>query len=281
MRKIKLVLSGSGTRFPVFIGAIKRLLEEGYEIEEVCGTSGGAIISAGFALGMSVDELTKLCLDILPRLNELVSFSFSDLLNKQGVISGDKIEKEFLSHTGKANFESTKIPLKVITVNVDQDTVKEPYTIFGTKETPKSDIAKAVRASMSLPIIFTPVLYNNDRYIDGGVTASMPLDVYGEDAHDVIGLKILPIKNEGANNLKIPFLFKPFKDLILFTVKILEIVKDAFLQEYIDDAKGAKIIDLKTRHSGLNFSLTKEDILDMIEEGYNSTDANINNMDHS
>ena len=48
-KKVKLVLSGSGTRYPCFIGTIQRLLEEGYEIEEVCGTSGGAIIAAGFA----------------------------------------------------------------------------------------------------------------------------------------------------------------------------------------------------------------------------------------
>ena len=50
----KLVLSGSGTRYSCFIGAIKRLFEEGIEIDEVCGTSGGGIIAAG--LGWKYDK---------------------------------------------------------------------------------------------------------------------------------------------------------------------------------------------------------------------------------
>ena len=65
-RNIKLVLSGSGTLYPVFVGAIKRLIKKGHQVQAICGTSGGAIVAAAIAGGMPIEDLEKLVKRLLP-----------------------------------------------------------------------------------------------------------------------------------------------------------------------------------------------------------------------
>ena len=59
-KDIDLVLSSSGVRAPCFIGAIDALKERGYNIRRIAGSSGGAIIAAGYALGMTTGEMRAL-----------------------------------------------------------------------------------------------------------------------------------------------------------------------------------------------------------------------------
>ena len=96
-KKIKLVLSGSGTKYPCFVGAIKKLLEEGYEIEEVCGTSGGALVASGLASYYdsknplaTIDRLEKFMIDFLP--GKLIDWNFLPFF-RRGFIGGKKILK--------------------------------------------------------------------------------------------------------------------------------------------------------------------------------------------
>lgn len=264
MKKVKLVLSGSGTRFPVFAGAIKRLVEEGYEFEAVCGTSGGAIIGAGIGLGFDSDKIVDICLSILPGLQRLLDPSLWTFFWKWGLLKGSKIEEELLRHTEGAKFGDSKIPLKVVTVNYDKANTLEPYHVFSTEDTPDICIARAVRASMSIPFVFEPVVINDDRYVDGGVGANFPIDIYGEDATDVIGLNMFP--NHDAPKRRT-------KHLIEYVFTIMDIFSSATLKEYIADAHGAQVINLKTKHGGLNFFMTEEEVIDMIEEGYNCVDT--------
>jgi NTE family protein len=264
MKKVKLVLSGSGTRFPVFVGAVKRLSEEGYEFEAVCGTSGGSIVAAGLSLGFGIDKITDICLDILPGLQRLLDPSLWTLFSKWGLLKGSKMESVLLDHTGRTKFGAAKIPLKVVTVNYDKANTIEPYNVFSTEKTPDVCIARAVRASMSIPFVFEPVLINGDRHVDGGVGSNFPIDIYGENATDVIGLNMFPNYNGPRRRAK---------SLAEYAFTIIDKFSSASLKEYVTETTCAKVINLETKHGGLNFFMTKAQVLDMMEEGYHSVDT--------
>jgi len=264
-KKIKLVISGSGTRFPMFVGAIKRLHEEGYEITHVCGTSGGAIIAACVACGMSTEDMYNFCLDILGDFSKLADPSLWSLIWNWGLIRGRKIENEFNKVFYKA-FSQTKVPLKILTVNYDTSSVDEPYNVFCTKLTPDMNIAKAVRASMSSPLVFEPVTINNHRHIDGGIVANFPIDIYGKEGSDVVGLHIAPLNNKVLTRKKT----KGLLGLAQYIVDITDIFISAATKEYIEDVNGATIIPLRTDFPSMSMELSQENIKIMFDQGYNS-----------
>jgi len=254
-KKIKLVLSGSGTRYPVFAGAIKRLIEEKYEITEVCGTSGGAIVAA--ALGAkynysrpesSIDGLMKL-------LNESLPGPFLDPrlfpFGTRGIFKGNKILKEFRRHFPET-FLETRIPVNIVTFNMN----KGVHKIWSDKDAGIS-LPLAVRASMSLPLIFDPVRINEDLHIDGGISANFPLDVFG-DGKDVIGLRFKTLGNKKR-------VVKNKIDLINATV---DGMMEASMREHMEDAHYAQTCFLKTNHGGLNLLMNKKDVSSQVEEGY-------------
>lgn len=264
-KKYKLVLSGSGTKFPVFIGALKRLEEEGIEFEEACGTSGGAIIAAGLASGYKASsDLINLSKDFMPRLNKLLDPSLRSLFWSWGLIRGEKLEKEFRTFL-PGKMKHTDIPLRIVTVNYDKRSKENPYNVFCSKSTPEADLYKAVRASMSIPLVFTPVKIDGDRHIDGGIAANFPLDIYG-DSENVIGLNFM------ASPKKRKTRQWGVKALIGYILNVVDIFINAASKEYIDDAPQARIFNLPTVQDGLDFFMSEEDVDLMISEGYKAVD---------
>jgi NTE family protein len=249
---MKIVLSGSGMLYPIHVGAIKRLLECGC-IDEVCGTSGGAIIAAMIASGM--DNYVDTVLDNLPAESKVLDPSFVNLRH-YGLMSGKKIEDMFKKFY-IPKFKDTKIPLKVITVDLNE----KKHCIFGTKETPDFPIARAVRASMGIPGIFSPVSIGGNMHVDGGVVANFPLDIYGT-GQDVVGVRIKPTIYRSNDILNI-------KDYIS---SIIGVMMDSLANHSIRAAVDARTITIPTTRSGLNFMLTKTEAEEMIEEGYSFVD---------
>lgn len=272
----KLVLSGSGTRYPCFIGAIKRLLEEGIQIDEVCGTSGGGIIGAGLSWTYdkndplkTTKELEDLALEFLPGPlldPRMVDFAFSVNLgnlfkpgkkvlyrNTHGIFKGNKLLNKLRKEVKRKNL-TPRIPVRITTFNTNMKEAKI-WTLEDGVE-----LALLVRATMSLPFIFDPVLINGDLHTDGGATANFPLDVFGEDA-DVIGLtfgNISGIRSE-------------VNDKITLASAHIDGMMAATMNEDIRDAGNrSRVCRIRTRHGGLNLNMTKDQVNDQIREGYES-----------
>jgi len=260
LKKIKLVLSGSGTRYPVFAGAIKRLLLEGYEIEEACGTSGGAMIAG--ALGTKYDknnalntiiDLTDMMLNSMPgQLLDPRWFPFGI----RGLFKGNKFLEEFEKRF-VSSFEDTKIPINIVTYNVS----KRVHKIWNNRDKGVS-LPLCVRASMSLPFIFDPVEIDGDLHIDGGIAANFPLDIFGS-GENVIGLRFA--SNESPKERRV----KTKLDLIDATI---EGMMSATMNEHIEDAMYARVCPLYTKHAGLDLLMTRDDMNEQVREGYESVD---------
>jgi len=264
-KKIKVVLSGSGTRYPVHLGGLIRLVEEGYEVSEICGTSGGSIVATGVALGYDIkSELPGMMIDLLPSKTGALKYSLISLFLKWGFINGDGIEKLFSKFTNGKLLGDTKIPLHIVTTNLDRQVMR----VFSSETDPKMCIAKAVRASVSIPGVFTPVMIDKEMYVDGGLVGNYLIDRFGYD-DDVFGFRfedILPVTSYKEAS------YKKITNVREYLSANVDSIMNANAREHIEDALFARTITMRTRHDGLNFKMTEKDVEEMISDGYDSVD---------
>jgi NTE family protein len=163
--KVHLVLASGGARGVTHIGVIERLEEEGYEIVEISGCSMGAVIGGLYAAG-ALDTYKEWLLKLQRSdVFRLLDFTFA----KHGFLKGEKVFSTITDLIGPRNIEDLKIPF--CAVATDLNTGDE--VIFK-----KGDLYHALRASISIPGIFTPVNVSNSNVIlvDGGVVNPLPLN---------------------------------------------------------------------------------------------------------
>lgn len=256
-KSIKVVLSGSGLLYPMHVGAIKALHEEGYSIKEIAGVSGGSIIAAAIASGIKPGkELEDLVLDTVPSENQLIDPTWCPLRH-WGLIKGNRIRKELATHF-KSIFDLTEIPLKVFAVNIDEqgNFHDSLYTVFGTTETPDIEIADAVRASLSIPGVFKPHKIGEHRFIDGGLVINYPLSAFGV-GKDVIGFHI-----RGNREYEKP------TSLLSYAKSCFRLLMEAVNRQHIDEELWGQTVLLETHMSSLDFRYGADEVREMIQMGY-------------
>lgn len=145
--KIGLALSGGGVRGIAHIGVWKALSESGVEPSFISGTSAGSIVGACIAAGMSWKQLKVIAHDTF----------WPSLLH------GETLERFCNCHLPKS-FDDLKLPFAVVTSMPSKKT-----TVIQ-----EGDLASAINASCSLPIIRNPVERDGLRLKDGGLTCVIP-----------------------------------------------------------------------------------------------------------
>jgi NTE family protein len=162
-KKIALVLSGGGARGMAHIGVIEELERQGYEISSIAGTSMGALVGGIYALG-KMEEL-KNWLYTLDKLKvfHLVDFTFSG----HGLIKGDRVLNTMKEMIADKNIEELNIPF----VAVATDVLNKKEKVFTT-----GSVYDAIRASIAIPTVFTPVRTTNAVLVDGGVMNNIPIN---------------------------------------------------------------------------------------------------------
>ena len=162
MKTVSLVLGSGGARGLAHIGVIHWLEENGYKIESISGCSMGALIGGIYTVG-KLDEfenwvraITKL--DIVSLLD--VSWS------KSGLVKGDKIINTLIELVGDQLIEN--LPIRYTAIAADIVNEKEVWINSG-------NLFDAIRASISLPLFFTPYNHKGINLIDGGVLNPVPI----------------------------------------------------------------------------------------------------------
>jgi predicted acylesterase/phospholipase RssA len=250
MKKIRLVISGSGTRYPVQIGAVCELLDMGYEFPEILGASGGAITGAAAAKFKTSAELEKLATTLLPK--KFLTRSWFPFGGKAGLYTMDGIEKTFTENLHK-NVEDGHSRLHIVTTNW----TKGEKVVWR-----KGLLAPRLCASMCLPI-FDMVEIAGDLYEDGGVSMNFGLDYTGWDdpnpAIPTIGLKVRSPSDDKPR--KAPF---TKLDRAVGTIENMLRAQD---REHIEDAHWAKVVMLDTTSGGLDLQMGEKDVQKMLQEG--------------
>jgi NTE family protein len=159
---ISLVLGSGGARGLAHIGVIHWLEEHGFEITSISGCSMGALIGGIYAAG-KLDVFEHWVRDI----SKVDIFTLLDLSwQKNGLVKGDKIIATLTELVGDVSIE--ELPIKYTAVAADIANEKEVWLSSGS-------LFSAIRASISLPLFFTPFHYNGVDLIDGGVLNPVPI----------------------------------------------------------------------------------------------------------
>ncbi len=182
-KKIGLVLGGGAAKGLAHIGVLKTLKANNIPIDMIAGTSIGALVGACFAKDGEIDAFEEIVLNIdWKQLALLIDPNLA--LLKKGFIHGEKIKELLCSIIGDIEFKDLKIPLRVLATNI----------ITGEEVVIKSgSVAEAVRASISIPVIFTPVKFENKFLVDGGIVNPVPVNTARNmGAEFVIACNVIP-----------------------------------------------------------------------------------------
>lgn len=208
-KQLDLTLSGTGpVRFPAWVGVLRYIEERGYHIRRLAGTSGGALVGGLYAAGMSVDDLESVLLK-----TDYSDFARTSWWRVAKAIAwpkafgggymnnGYKLEKFLHGLIGKKSFKHAK-GLHIFTTDMCNGVSK----IFNWKDDYHYSIAKAIRASISLPIIWNGVPYKYKKghrvkgikrrrtvLMDGGLRNNFPIDYFEPTDLDVISGKKVPL----------------------------------------------------------------------------------------
>ena len=159
---VSLVLGSGGARGLAHIGVIDELQKSGYEIRSISGCSMGALVGGIFAAG-KLDEFEQW----VRAINKVDIVSLLDISwQKHGLVKGDKIINTLVELVGDKTIEELPMPYTAVAADVRNE--KEVWINSGR-------LFDAIRASISLPLFFTPVEYKNGHLIDGGVLNPVPI----------------------------------------------------------------------------------------------------------
>ncbi|MBT5419619.1 MAG: patatin-like phospholipase family protein [Candidatus Cloacimonetes bacterium] len=229
-KKIGLTLGGGGARGICHIEFIKVLDDMNLKPSVISGTSIGAIIGAFYASGLTGKEINDI-LDTIDISNKKIDKDISasktegskiekfvddkitdikEYYNKfenihkmidisffknTSFIYGKGVEKFFNDNLPVKTFEELEIPLKIVAT----DYWEQKQVIFDS-----GDLIHAIRASMSIPAVFEPVINDDMVLIDGGITNNLPYDIIQDEcditvAIDVSGNVSIPNKVKAPN----------------------------------------------------------------------------------
>lgn len=190
MPKFHLVLSGSGARFPAFLGVLNYASKHVYpcmmsQLAMLLGSSGGAAVCLLIALGYHLSFLERLSFRL--EYNDLRSLDIACLLTDFGIDTGYKFERLFktlIKHklgNALATFAdlwaARHIDLRITGTNITQRKLE----VFSKDTTPDMPLWLAVRISTSLPLVFTSPKWHEDHYTDGALLASFPIHLLPQD----------------------------------------------------------------------------------------------------
>ncbi len=161
-KNITLVLSGGGARGIAHIGVIEEMESRGYVINSIAGTSMGAFVGGVYAAG-KLKELKEWLYTLdKQKIFSLLDFNFG----MQGFIKGDRVLNAMRAFVPDTEIESLRIKFTATAF----DLANEKEVVFST-----GNLYQAIRASISIPTIFTPVISGNSILVDGGVVNNIPV----------------------------------------------------------------------------------------------------------
>jgi len=265
--KLGLVLSGGGIRGAAHIGAIKALEENNIKADIVTGTSAGSMVAALYSMGYTAAEMyeflkkyAKTIMGITPR------YLFSNIRENQGIkvkgmVSGINIEKvmqEIAKEKNISKINDVNMPIAIVAT----DLLDSKKVVFTNRENLTEnyclrdiDIGTAVRASCSVPGVYTPVEFGEYQLVDGGLFNNLPV----EEAKKLGAEKIISIKFNIKHKRK-------YNTLYNIAMQSIDLMTENLIQESIKQSDVLINLDLKDVKS---FNLSKMEFC--YEQGYKQT----------
>ncbi|HSR87456.1 MAG TPA: patatin-like phospholipase family protein [Pontiella sp.] len=220
MINIGLALGGGGAKGFAHIPVLEVFDEMGIKPSCITGTSIGAILGALYASGHTAKDIAEMfhklivppnasLKDLIRQKDVLKIFELLDphiSIKPQGLLKGEKLLEFLYSQMKVSSFEELQIPLKVVAT----DFWRREQVVFDS-----GNLLPALRASMALPYIFTPVELDGRVLVDGGLVNNVPHDLLGRECDVRIAVDIMG--TDSTPPTKIPSL----RDAIFHTYQVM------------------------------------------------------------
>jgi NTE family protein len=190
MATVSLVLGSGGARGYAHIGAIEEIQRRGYKIVSVSGSSMGALVGGLYAAG-KLDAYKEW----VSSLNWMGVVRLLDFTLSKGAIRGDKVFVKLAEILGTPDIES--LPIDFTAVSADIAHQKEVWF-------QKGSLLEAIRASVAVPGLFTPVIKEGRVLVDGGVLNPLPIIPAVAAQADLIIAIDLNTGDSSHSHLKLP-----------------------------------------------------------------------------
>lgn len=169
--KVAVVLGAGAAKGFAHIGVLKVLESNRIPVNMIVGTSAGSFVGSLYAYGFTAFQLQKISFDI--QQSELADYTIPD----NGFIKGEKLEAYINRMLRNTPMEKLRIPFYAVATDIQSG--KE--VVFGSGNT-----GSAVRASCSIPGVFSPAVIGGRMYVDGGLVSPVAVEAALRQGADVV-----------------------------------------------------------------------------------------------
>lgn len=277
--KIGLALSGGGIRGIAHAGALKALEENNIQIDMIGGSSSGSLIASLYAMGYSpyyiyilfkkyADEITKLNTSSIA--TGIGNFLINKKMSINGLKTGESLEETYNKLSlkkGITNINQIKMPIVIPTVDISSSSKyifasKLPEGENNEKYITNISVGKAVRASSSFPVVFSPCEYQNHLFLDGGMLDNTPASELKKQGAD----KVISVVFDSDTVTK-------ESNVMDIVMKVVDIMGSKISEESLNESD--YIIKIPSDGTGL-LETTKIDYC--YKSGYNTAIENIDKI---
>ena len=179
--KIGITLSGGGARGIAHIGVLKALEEMGVQISVISGTSAGSIVASLYAYGLKPNQIFEQVTQLSLLKSVRPAWTWAGLLTMDG------LKELILKNIPENDFAALNIPLTIAATEIRKGEV----VYFSSGE-----LASAVMASCTIPVVFRPTSMNGSLYVDGGLLDNLPAQCIRNQCDFLIGSHCNEISRE-------------------------------------------------------------------------------------
>ncbi|MDY0082356.1 MAG: patatin-like phospholipase family protein [Ignavibacteriaceae bacterium] len=206
--RVGIAFGAGGARGIAYLLMIEALDELGVKPSIISGSSIGAVVGAFYAAGFSSKEMKEILNQLInPKSDSVFTFLLkSDIVKmftlfdpqfiRSGFIKGEKFQNYMKTNLKCSRFEELKTPLKIVAT----DYWKKEEVVFD-----KGDLLNPIKASYSLPGLFTPVKIKNRILIDGGAVNPLPYDLIKDKCDITIAIDVTALINKNGDELPTTF----------------------------------------------------------------------------
>lgn len=163
-RAVTLVLGGGGARGFAHLGVLRALREAGIPVDAVGGTSFGALVAGSIARGLPENRILEEFKRAFADEQPMDDYTLPVL----SLVRGEKMTRSLRRFLGETEIEDLWLPFFAVSSNLSRNVEKVHRT---------GPLWRALRASVSLPAIFPPVIEDGDLLVDGGILNNLPMEV--------------------------------------------------------------------------------------------------------
>lgn len=255
------VLAGGGARLPAHVGVLQAIKDLNYGYRHLVGVSGGSVIAALAAVGLSCEAMRTLFLEV--DFSRFQGYSIINLLLNGGLSNGVKFEQWMNEQLHGVCFADLETCLHVVATDVRSS---QPV-IFNRETAPKLPVAKAVLYSISIPLLFPFHRYQEHLLVDGSILAEDGLfRDWAEDGTPVVFFRIRDKRRAYADASKRGV---PLADYLTLLIRTF---MSTISREYLNETLWTNTILIDSDGlSPLEFRMTPEQKNRLYESGYQTT----------